>query len=119
MSEILTISVENVKFFAYHGVFEMERVVGNEFEVSLSVEMSMPESLKDDNLSDTISYADIFQIIRTEMEIPSCLIEHVAYRIVQKIRNKWDQIKKGEIKITKVSPPIEAFTGNASVKINF
>lgn len=117
--EKLSISLENASFYAYHGVFEQEQHVGNEFEVSIRVEIDLPETIKNDNLSDTISYVDLYNIASEEMQVKSKLIEHVAYRIVRNIKSKWSAISHGEVSIIKLSPPIDKFSGKAKVKIIF
>ena len=61
--QALSISVENAHFYAYHGVFEQEQVVGNEFVVSVTVSLPASDELINDELSDTISYVDIYDII--------------------------------------------------------
>ena len=60
----MTITLDSLRFYAYHGVGAQERVVGNEFEVTVSVEI--PPVYTDD-LSATVSYADIAAIVA-----PSC-----------------------------------------------
>ena len=74
----MTITLDSLRFYAYHGVGAQERMVGNEFEVTVSVEI--PPVYTDD-LSATVSYADIAAIVGEEMAEPSDLIEHVAVRI--------------------------------------
>ncbi len=119
MSEKLSIAVEDARFYAYHGVFAQETIVGNEFEVSVKVDLLLPKSIKDDNLSETISYVDLYEIISEEMKIPSKLIEHVAYRIVGRIRDRWLMVEHGFVSIKKLAPPIDNFMGSAKVVINF
>ena len=52
--EKLSISIEDVRFYATHGVFEQEQIVGNEFSVSVCIEMPVIETIENDNL-ETIS----------------------------------------------------------------
>lgn len=119
MSETLTIKIENAVFHAFHGVFEQERKVGNEFKVSVFVEMPMPHSIINDDLNDTISYVDIYDIIGEEMSVPSKLLEHVAYRIIERIKNQSDAINRIEVEIIKILPPIAKMEGSAAVKLEF
>lgn len=115
---MMEISLENVRFKAFHGVFPEEKIKGNEFIVDLSVEIYWDKKIPDD-LDSTISYADLYEIIREEMEKTSDLIETVATRIKKKITERWEQIQGGFIKITKLHPPIQGFQGVASVKLKF
>lgn len=117
--EKLSISIEDVRFYAKHGVFEQEQVVGNEFSVSISVELPLIEAVESDELSDTISYADVYDVVSSEMMKTSKLIENVAYRILNGIRNRWNNVDKISVKIEKLSPPIISFEGKASVTLEY
>lgn len=116
----LEISLNDLWFYAKHGVFHQENAVGNEFLVNLTVRFTSALSkLESDSLDSTISYADLYEEVKTEMKRPSKLLETVAVRIRNRICNRWPQINYGEISITKLKPPISSFIGSASVKINF
>lgn len=80
-----------------------ERVVGNEFEVTVSVEI--PPVYTDD-LSATVSYADIAAIVGEEMAEPSDLIEHVAVRIRAAIMERLPAVIGGGVTVVKHKPPI-------------
>ena len=115
---MITISLSDVRFFAYHGVFPQERRVGNEFSVDIDV--IIPEEMIDesDQIKNTVSYADIYDIIKVEMDRPCELLETVLLKIRKRIRDIWPDVKGGKIKITKISPPISGFIGSASVTLD-
>lgn len=116
----VTIEVDRVRLYAFHGVSTQEQTVGNEFEVSVAV--SYPPSViaaVSDGLDDTISYAEIVDIIKKEMKIPSQLLEHVAGRIAGALLTRWPAIASGYVKVTKIAPPISAQLASASVTIDF
>lgn len=102
-------------FYAKHGVYSQETVVGNVFIVNLKIEVDLTRSCLSDDLSDTISYADVYEVVKREMLIPSKLIEHVAYRIIQSLKNKYKEIEKVEIKLSKRNPPMGGQVECASV----
>lgn len=120
---MLTVSLNDVRFYAYHGLFEHERKTGNEFSVNLDVKYRMPGRLSpanfDEFLAATISYVDLFKIVKEEMKTPQALLETVAISIVDKIRLKYPFTKSIYCKVTKVSPPITGFKGNASVTYEY
>lgn len=99
----MTITLDSLRFYAYHGVGAQERVVGNEFEVTVSVEI--PPVYTDD-LSATVSYADIAAIVGEEMAEPSDLIEHVAVRIRAAIMERLPAVIGGGVTVVKHKPPI-------------
>lgn len=118
MSELI-ISLEDVRIFAHHGVFEHERRDGNEFEVNLSVRITASASSPtEDEITSTISYVDLWNVVKEEMAIPRKLLETVAISIVNKINATYTGIASIDCKITKLSPPIPAFMGKASVSFH-
>ena len=120
--ETMEIILEDLRFFAHHGVGEQERICGNEFSVDLSVEYHVDLStcqLKEERLEDTISYADLYSIVAEEMCHTQLLLETVATAIVCRIKNQYPKITKGSLKITKNIPPIGNLDGRAAVKLRF
>ncbi len=83
-----------------------EREVGADFLVSVEVETDDESSTVSDNLSDTISYADMAEVVRHEMETPSQLVEHVAGRIGRRILSLSPTLSSVLVRITKCNPPI-------------
>lgn len=106
-----------MNFYAYHGVLEQERKVGNHFIVSLSVEVSIDRSLETDDLSDTISYADLYALVNEEMSIPSKLLEHVVGRIHRRLMAYSERILSLRLRLTKLNPPFPGDVRSASVVI--
>lgn len=116
--KIFTVGLKGLRCFAYHGVFPQENKVGNEFIVDFSVSY-IPDSPIADNLESSISYADLHDIVTSEMAIPSKLLETVAERIAAATLEHWPHITSGEIVIEKITPPIPSITGSAYVKYTF
>ena len=109
------ILLENIKMYAYHGVFSQENQVGNFFLLHVKIEVSNCESLESDEISDTISYADVYNVLKEQMAIKAKLLEHVGWRIIRSLKEKYANITNIELKITKLSPPIEGVVGNATI----
>ena len=104
------ILLKNVLFFAHHGVAPQETVTGNEFYINLR--------LKTDFKHATISYADIYAILKQEMEIPSKLLEHVCGRIATRLFQEFPGIEEIEIKLSKRNPPMGADIDSAGVEMH-
>ena len=115
MSDLLTISLNNLHFFAYHGLYAEERKTGNEFKVSLDVSYSTISGTITD-ISDTVNYAQLYELLKAEMQQPCHLLETFLMEVTEKIHAAFLQIKKIEISITKLHPPIAKFTGTVAVK---
>jgi dihydroneopterin aldolase len=78
---MITIELNDLEFYAYHGVYEEEKEKGNTFHVNLSVTGTFDQAIIDDNLDGTIDYEELFALVQQEMEVPSNLLEHVVGRI--------------------------------------
>lgn len=104
----LTINLDQMQFYAYHGVLEQERVVGNTFVVDLSLKLSKTTSLYQDELEETINYALVYEAVAQEMSKPSLLLEHVVGRIAQKLFNDFPLISGLTIQLSKQKPPFSA-----------
>lgn len=100
------IEIEGMKFYAFHGHFESEQVVGNEFTVNLKIETDCEKVAISDNLNDALNYQTAYEIIKKEMAVPSHLLEKVAKRILDNLYLHFNSIKKAEVKISKMNPPM-------------
>ena len=100
------ICIEQMEFYAFHGFYPEERKVGARFLVDLTLDIDLEKAGQTDQLEDTVNYELIYQVVRAEMEIPSQLIEHVAYRIKNALTKQFPQIQKISLKLTKLNPPL-------------
>ena len=118
------VCLEGVRIFGRHGFFDHETRDGNEFEVTLTVNFEEPPeqsrntertNTSEESLEGTVSYVDLFEIVKEEMAIPRKLLETVARTIVQRVRQRFPFVDGIDCRITKLSPPIAGFIGSASV----
>ena len=109
------IKLKDVKFHAKIGVDAQERAVGNDFQVNLSVKIDA-SSFKPEVLDTTISYAEIYDIVKNRMAQESLLIETVAKDITDSISIKWPKIEEIYIEIIKLFPPITGLDGECAVE---
>lgn len=114
MSEII---LENMEFHAFHGCMEHEKNIGNTFLVSIKIKIDTTQAGVSDNLEDTLNYQLIYDVIRTQMEIRSNLIEHLARRIIDAVMERFDQINSIKLKLTKLNPPLGAKVESVSIKL--
>jgi dihydroneopterin aldolase len=111
------IYLEDVKIYAYHGVLSEENIIGTYYILNLEIHTDLWKAAESDDLNDTISYADINEIIHNEMNIKSKLLEHVAGRIISKIHEKFSQVSYIKLKITKTAPPMHGEMKGASIEL--
>jgi dihydroneopterin aldolase len=111
------IFLEDVKIYAYHGVLPEENTIGTYYLLNLEIHTDLWKASESDDLNDTISYADINDIIHGEMKIKSKLLEHVAGRIISKTYEQFPEISYIKLKITKTAPPMQGEMKGASIEL--
>ena len=114
-----SIHIGALRFYAHHGVLPQEQKVGNYFKVETILYTDFSRALVTDELTDTLNYAEVCQIISDEMAIPSRLLEHVAGRIINSLRSHYPQITGGRLIVTKEKPPIPCEIRDVSVIVEW
>lgn len=113
---IVTITLNTMKFYAFHGVMEAERTIGGVYLVDISYTVDTT-AVETDRIEDTINYADIHRLTKKEMMQPSHLIEHVAGRILKTLKTEFPQIQTLTVKISKLHPPVHGEMESASITL--
>ncbi len=111
------IEIENMEFYAYHGCYREEQVVGNQFQVSILLEADTEVAQNSDNLNDTVNYQVVYNLIKAEMQQKSKLLEHVAERIVSAIHENFKEVKRIWVKVSKLNPPLGGKIEKVSVSV--
>lgn len=101
-----TLAIEGMEFYAHHGCFPEERIIGTWFKVDLYMEADTGKAQISDSLEDTINYAEVYTKVKEEISIPSKLIEHVARRITDRVLRDYPMIQSTRIKLCKMNPPL-------------
>jgi len=104
--ELNIIELVNMEFYAYHGCFREEQIIGNKFIVTLTVETDLTTPGETDELSDAVNYQDLYKLVKKEMEITSKLLEHVAKRIITSVHESFPVVKMITVSISKLNPPV-------------
>ena len=113
---MFTIHLHNCRFFAHHGLFKEEVVVGAGFEISLSA--SFEETGLITSMKETINYVAIYELVKKHFNQPRQLLETLAQEIAADIYTLDSRIKSIEIHLKKLNPPIANFTGNVGVSFS-
>ena len=101
-----TINVSGIRCYSYHGCHEEEARIGGAYVVDIKIETDFEGAAMTDDLTQTIDYVEVYEIVKQQMAIRSKLIEHVAKRICNALLNQIKSIQHVEVKLTKLHPPI-------------
>ncbi|MCE3279464.1 MAG: folB [Bacteroidetes bacterium] len=113
------ILVEGISVYAYHGCLEEEAKIGCNYLVDVTMETDFTEAAKTDDLSKTIDYVTVYNIVKKQMAIRSKLIEMVGQRIVDELKKELRALKKIEVKVTKLNPPMNGNVEKVSIVIGW
>jgi 7,8-dihydroneopterin aldolase/epimerase/oxygenase len=112
------ISVNEMAFFGYHGVFPEETRLGQRFNVDLEVFCDLQEAGLSDDLNYSINYAELYFLCREVVEgSPYKLIESVAEKIASTTLEKFPRVSEVKVKVHKPDPPIPGYYKSVSVEI--
>ncbi|MES3019527.1 MAG: dihydroneopterin aldolase [Bacteroidota bacterium] len=112
------VSLEGVRFFAYHGFYPEEQILGTEFIIDVDTELEV-YSAGEDEISNTVNYEKLFNIVSDEMKIPRKLIETVAHAILEQIRHEYLAVKNIRVLIRKMHPPLGGDVNNSAIELTY
>lgn len=107
-----------MEFFAYHGCFKEEQIIGTKFRVDLTIEADVEEAANNDDLHLTINYLSVYQMIKKQMEIKSKLLENVGKRILDELYVQFPGVIKAEVKVSKLNPPLGGKLDSVSLTLS-
>lgn len=115
-----TIEVNGLRLQGYHGVAEQERRVGNLFEIDVHLTIDLEErELAADDVSATVSYADVIEEVKRQMLTPSALLEHVAWRMARAMMQRFGRVESGMVRVSKLTPPLGVDIDDAAVCVRW
>ncbi len=112
------IRIEDMEFYAFHGHYHEEQIVGSHFMVDVTIETDTDRAGKSDELRDTLNYQSAYLIIKREMEKTSNLLEHIATRILEALYAELTGISKASVRVSKLNPVMGGRIGRVSVEVS-
>ena len=101
-----SISLNGLRFYAYHGAEPQEAIVGAWYTVSIIMEAYATAAILNDDLNGTINYAKVTEVVKQQMQIRSALLEHVAGRIAKSLLDSFSNLKSVTVTVSKENPPV-------------
>ena len=113
------IVIEEMEFYAFHGHYQEEQIVGNRFLVDLELETDLSTPAVSDQLEDAVNYQQAYKLIKHEMRrTKSKLLENIGKRILDALFSEMDGIEKATVKIRKMHPPMGGPIQSVGVKMS-
>jgi 7,8-dihydroneopterin aldolase/epimerase/oxygenase len=115
---MLFIHLHNLRFYAFHGVHDEEKILGGDYEVNVSVGFKPSAGVVHD-LDETLDYTAIYEVVKQRMANPTPLLETIAMEISAAIQEKYPSVAKISISVKKLYPPINNFEGSVGVSFEW
>lgn len=112
------VSLEGMEFYARHGYYEEERVIGNKYSVDVVLDLDFSEAAKHDKLDGTVNYEKVYEIVQNVMSIDANLLEHLAGKMIKTLRENFPELNEAQVRISKYNPPIKGLCHKATVELS-
>ncbi len=111
---MLSIHLHNIRLTAHHGLYEEEKLLGNTFELDITIQHHTPK-LPVKHMSDTIDYVAVYELVKKRMSVPTPLLETVVSEIAMEILTQFHLAEEVKVSIKKLYPPIARMQGCVGV----
>lgn len=114
------IRIQNLRFFTYNGVLPEERKLGQPIAVDLELILPLSDAGKSDDLTQTVSYAEVTEKVSALIEEKTFLLmESVAYNILELLEENYGKILRGaKVKVRKLSVPMSGIYDHIEIEMD-
>lgn len=110
------ISIDDIVYYAYHGVLPEERQLGQVFATSIKLGVDLSEHCRDD-LNRVVDYRRAVAVVREIICGEPCrLLETLACRIAESLL-EIPGILEAEVEVRKPNPPLPGVKGGIGVAV--
>ena len=111
------LNIDGIRAYGYTGALPEEQVLGQWFEVNLTLRLDLSQACQSDRLSDTHDYSHTVPAIQSLIQASRYqLIESLAEAIAQLVL-KDGKIEQVRVQLIKLTPPVPNFSGHITVDI--
>ncbi|MFE0441955.1 dihydroneopterin aldolase [Aerococcus sp. NPDC058936] len=113
------IYLNNLQFYANHGLLAEETTLGQRFNVDAVLAVDLAPAGQSDNMYDSVSYADVYTVIEDVVvhEAPTKLLERLAHKLAMRILGDFPHVEEVTIKVVKPDPPIRGIYDSVAIEI--
>jgi len=113
-----SIFLRAMEFEGHHGVSDAERADPQVIELDVEYEMDLRAAGTSDDLAQTVSYSDVFEICRAQVEDRSYhLLEAIGEAIARDVLARDSRIDRVTVEVRKPGVPIDGVLEHAGVRV--
>lgn len=112
-----SIQVSGIRAYGYVGYLPEERVLGQWFEVDLTLWVDLAPAGKSDEIKDTLDYREAIAIVKEQIttakfDLVEKLIEAIAKQLLD-----LEKVERVRVRLSKPAAPIPEFGGRITLEI--
>ena len=112
------IRLKRIGVFAYHGVHDEERQLGQRFYISLDCGLDLTEAGAEDDLTKSVDYARLAERVQEiAVTVTYNTIEALAHAIAMACLNEFKRLQKVTVTVEKPGAAIVAILEGISVEV--
>jgi 7,8-dihydroneopterin aldolase/epimerase/oxygenase len=112
-----SIQVSGIRAYGYVGYLPEEKVLGQWFEVDLTLWMDLSTAGISDDITDTLDYREAIAIVKEQITTAKFdLVEKLVSAIADKILSL-EKVSQVQVKLSKPAAPIPDFNGRITLDI--
>ncbi len=114
----MKLHLNKMVFYGYHGVHPEERKLGQRFIVNFCYQTKKKHDIKINNLTDTVDYTKVYDIIKHILEEKEFhLLEVCANTLLDSVLAKFPRIIHAKVNIQKPSVPINGSLNSVEIEM--
>ncbi|MEQ8757403.1 MAG: dihydroneopterin aldolase [Coleofasciculus sp. G1-WW12-02] len=111
------IQVNKIRSYGYTGYLPEERVLGQWFEVDLTLWLDLAAAGESDDIADTLDYRQAIETVKQLITTSKfSLVEKLASAIAQALL-QLDRVEQVQVRLSKPAAPIPDFGGKITIDI--
>ena len=112
-----SIQVTGIRCYGYTGYLPEEQVLGQWFEVDLTLWLDLAPAAESDDIVDTFDYREAISLVKDIIKNSKfALVEKLINAIADKILSL-DKVQQVQVKLSKPAAPIPDFSGRITLDI--
>ncbi|MEL6987176.1 MAG: dihydroneopterin aldolase [Bacteroidota bacterium] len=110
------IALEGMQYYAYHGFYDEEQKIGNEYLIDVYVNTNFEQAASLDNINGTLNYERILEYVNKQMAINQKLLESLASNIANTLFDDFLTINHIKVRVSKLRPQMGVHVDRAMVE---
>lgn len=117
MNDTVTLFLEALEFYAFHGVSDEERAIGHRYRIDLAFGVRC-EATETDDVVDTVDYGDVAQAVVTfGRQSQFRTVERLAAQLGDALLSRYERMEWVRVRVAKRLPPAPVVADLAGVEL--